>query len=165
MVDVDWNGALEAVHQDGQVVSLLPLEKHLNAYWDMKANSELGTFYIRSGNAEVCLCQSGDGWTIRNTATPEARAVELVKKIATETSLAAWLDHTAVARAILAEMSPPVDPDLLEAREVVAQVHVSSGYLNNDRRALDRGDCDYDQPVLIALAAIKRGIALAAQRD
>jgi len=56
------------------------------------------------------------------TRTPlEDRMVALVKAIGSETSMAAWLDHTAEARAILAEMEP------VDVLEVVIDDAMRSG--------------------------------------
>jgi hypothetical protein len=63
-----------------------------------------------------------------------------------------------VLAAALRELNwqPPVDPDLLEARKVVAAVHDDPSYVNFARRVLD-GEEDDCTDVKCALAAIKRG--------
>lgn len=86
------------------------------------------------------------------------RMEALVRKVATWT----WVAHTdadkdyAEARAIVAKLPEPVDPDLVEAREI-AQHGVNVGV--NDFAG---GHCDKSHDVQLALAAIKRGRALAA---
>lgn len=51
---------------------------------------------------------------------------------------------------------PPVDPDLVDAREVVAKLNEDNG--NKETAQLYRsGDCDDHFAVVAALAAIKRG--------
>lgn len=64
------------------------------------------------------------------------------------------------ARRII-EMMRYVEPDIFQARDVVASVHIARGYANRDRSDLDSGKLDNDMPMLIARAGIQRGRDLA----
>lgn len=67
------------------------------------------------------------------------------------------------ARAIVAELAPPVDPDLIEAREIAAATFERAG---NDRDAQSARNGTFDGQngmVSTALAGIKRGRQLAGE--
>lgn len=68
-----------------------------------------------------------------------------------------WIND---ARAIVAELPEPVDPDLMEAREAVIASVGFGGTIAADRAR--SGDFDTWPTVIAALAGIKRGRALAA---
>ena len=63
------------------------------------------------------------------------------------------------ARRIFEMMKPPSQV-VLAARDVVASVHEAGGYTNLDRSDLDAGKFDDQQPMKIAVAAIKQGIQM-----
>ena len=173
-IKIDWSKPIEAVHVDGRVKPMIlspewagacdfkttesPDEYNSNSYWHKSGANG----FVRSP------------WTIRNVApaTPTRTALEqlekyegLLRRLA-ECSASLGEPGEPVrklvveARAIVAELPEVADGDLLEARNVVMQVHKDRGYMNEDRAALDAGEYDNDQPVLIAVAAIKRGRAL-----
>jgi hypothetical protein len=67
-------------------------------------------------------------------------------------------------RAIVAELTEPVDPDLLIAREIVkATFSPNSPTVGETREEVDSGAWDTAQCVQTALAGIKRGRELAAR--
>lgn len=87
------------------------------------------------------------------------RCVALVRDIA-----AGGLTTAAIgteARAIVAELPAPVDPDLVEARRVAERQSSARGYLY-DPEGFWQGHRDDGDDVQIALAAIRRGRELAA---
>jgi hypothetical protein len=59
------------------------------------------------------------------------------------------------ARAIVADLPKTIDPDVLEARQIVYEIYDYKGYLS--------GQYDKRPEMLTALAAIKRGRELAQQ--
>jgi hypothetical protein len=116
---------------------------------------------------------SGNKWRIRNVTpqpTPQAdakpdvtaRMEALVRTVADETSLTSWLDHTAEARAIVALLPEPVDPDLIQAREVCASVAAVRG---DDGLAAEyrAGELDEQFEMQTALVAFRRHNALAGE--
>jgi len=172
---VDWSRPIEAVHEDGRVVPTQVTEgpDRDGDFWVKDPTGK----YPKSG---VLCCRpdggDADGWRIRNVqpTTPERdplrdRMEALVRRVAKGFYLHAvnedgigTTDAVVQAQGIVRDLPKPVDPDLIEAREVVMQVHIASGMTNTDRTDLDAGKHDDEQPMLIALAAIKRGRALAA---
>lgn len=161
---IQWDQPLEAVHEDGRVVSLHSPENHGNVYWDKAANSELGTFYIRSATGELCFTQHGDGWTIRNVApsTPtrtalEQRMEDFVRSVANGGVNGGTQQQ---ARAILAELEP-VDLHVDAIAEALAAVdrvewkNVKEGTSPYHEAGLYRNDYR-----AYAKAALSRGRAL-----
>jgi hypothetical protein len=69
--------------------------------------------------------------------------------------------RAAFARYIAANEQPPVDPLTQEAREVAAQ---QPGLNAGQQQALRDGDWDAASTVIIALAALRRGIKIAEAR-
>jgi len=67
------------------------------------------------------------------------------------------------ARAIVAALEP-VDPELLEARQVVADLYEGQGVAHLREQALS-GEGDEWFHTKVALAALRRGRSLAASRD
>lgn len=68
----------------------------------------------------------------------------------------------AFARYIAEHEEPPVDPLLVEAREIVKETLTPENHKRCDCRGeIDRGEWDRGQKVRAALAALKRGMELA----
>lgn len=80
-MSIDWNGKLEAVHTDGRVkpVSLRggAQPDHYGTY-AIEHELEGRVYFLKDGSG-----QYGKEWTIRNTPTPDERAVapELVERM------------------------------------------------------------------------------------
>lgn len=97
--------------------------------------------------------------TYINEATVE-RMVRLVRRIA----LQPLSDAGVEARAIVALLPEPVDPDLVEARQVVIDTLAPENHARcNCREEIANGGWDSGQKVRASLAAIKRGRELARQ--
>lgn len=162
MSGVDWSAPIEAVHEDGRVV---PAHiKVREVHWG-RSPETWSSIVVNGQTAHL-------GWRIRNAAQalktaptapsggvvgPEVveRMIALVRELAKVTTIKApWIIE---ARAIVALLPEPIDGDLVEARECAAQAQLLA--VGELTRA---GKMD-DQPIVIAaLAAIKRGRALAA---
>jgi len=96
----------------------------------------------------------------QNAPTPDERAVALVKRLASLSPdhLPRAFEFAPIqdeARAIVAALEP-VDPDVLEARNIEAQICRRSD-LEDEAQKVEKGELD-DRPGMVGvLAAIKRG--------
>lgn len=75
-----------------------------------------------------------------------------------DTEFRHWRGFDNLARYIVAHEQPPVDPLLVEAREIAATCDLSG--MANWRKFCRAGHYDGGSEVSIALAALKRGIEL-----
>jgi len=180
---IDWTQPLEAVWNGGSAYPAV-VHPHANAYsfnhdvrWDTEKKTCVGRFY-NSGQPYPGM----SGWRIRNRR-PEPlpadtvtvgremheRMVALMRKMGAPQAgegkqKYVAIDGTAMvaeARAIVAMLPDPIDPDLIEARECVAGVYDAAG--RGDLAVQTRqGGQDNRLRVQSALAAIRRGRALAA---
>lgn len=92
------------------------------------------------------------------------RAAELANKEMGEdylspTSIAGTYVGTALARYIAQHEEPPVDPLLIEAREIVARHEDSLGF-DEDAKSTRAGDVDSCESVQFTLTGLRRGIEL-----
>lgn len=128
---------------------------------------------VRFNGGEHILEPNGhlpySGWRIRNVQPVVAKPAisdELVERMVTflrkldkwDGSYALASDMTE-ARAIVAKLPQPVDPDLLEARAIEARIcrEVEN---SRDAERVERGEFDERPGMQGVLAAIKRGRAL-----
>jgi len=95
------------------------------------------------------------------TPTPDERAVALIRKIA-KGDWSPGYETEAEARAIVAALEP-VDPMLLEARKIVADQYGEGGNVAHLRDQALSGEGDEWFHTKVALAALRRGRALASQ--
>jgi len=175
---IDWNGKLEAVHENGKVVSITDIRQDDDGDWFTHQLRD-GQFTCFGPNDCGGWHAPGTKWTIRNVA--EAKAVEapethrqgtngvrtgvealerlealelLVRRMAVDDI--GVHEAFAEARALAPE---PVDPDLVEAREACA-IHAQR--LNDYGLAAEyrSGELDQQFEMQATLAAIKRGRAL-----
>lgn len=169
---IDWSGELEAVHEDGRV---LPASSYSSGMVDGKRVQWTGW----QGNAgwidyDTGLGADHPGWRIRNVPQPTPQA-DTKPDLTAEVEdmgqqLAALMErHEALAErvarmpmpAAIRTMDLRLDPDLIEARKLVAErtgrLQIECGY---SRSVLD-GEQDDHPAVINTLAAIKRGRALA----
>lgn len=139
---IDWTKAIEAVHVDGRVVALEV--DSIDEYGDYKTNKspagDANEWWFEDGRS----CCS-DSWRIRNVAS---EANEVSDEL---TQLRAFRDD-AIKR--FPELAP-VDPDLLEAREICAK-NVNS---HNPAMIEPYRDGEYDNHWLMrcVVEGIKRG--------
>lgn len=185
---IDWSGELEAVHEDGRVeaVTLMMVETDDDGDFttDQYLSDHRGVtrWWTREGRPSPEAGATNVGWRIRNVPQPTpqadtkpdsdmgitispdltARMEALVRKLATWT----WVAHTnadkdyAEARAIVALLPEPVDPDLIEARRLVAE-KFDGGTKSLAGDAVRAGARDHAHDVQLAYDCIKRGRALA----
>lgn len=166
---IDWSGELEAVHEDGRVVpvKLFSGPDNDGDYAVRPAPDGSNSCFRPDGSKWVGRFIKADtGWRIRNVtpqSTPQAdtkpdvtaRMEALVRRMAladicsTQTDLVQQSIYD--ARAIVALLPEPVDPDLIEARRIVSE----QGY------PADYDNVDDDSIVGIAYACLKRGRELA----
>jgi len=163
---VDWSRPIEAVHEDGRVVPAQRLRHDADNTWP----DENGQFHVCS-NAGMFWESNGKPWRadrgyrIRNVqpTTPELdpalwdRMVALVRWMADRYDNGRSDDESVArdaypwmrdARAIVGDLPKPVDPDLIEARKLAAEVE----------------DFPHGSLEDLALAAIKRGRQLAGEQ-
>jgi len=160
---IDWSGELEAVHEDGRVVRVT-VAKGPDKDGDrevMPQLDEVGRLFGKDGTP-----WSNNGWRIRNVAQPTpqadtkpdltARMRALATRIADNWSLPPGPVWGKEAQAIAVELADPVDDDLLEARQAVAEMKL----FQDVALAVLAGDYD-DQPIVVATLEAVRGRALA----
>jgi hypothetical protein len=169
---IDWSGELEAVHEDGRVV-------RVKLSYDRPECSRYGGYTLKIGPIGGLHVYRKDGsswvggpWRIRNVTpqpTPQAgtkpdvtaRMEALVRRMAGEPGrqlIAASDGDYAEARAIVALLPEPVDPDLIEARKLAAVWSESQDVSHS--HYLD-GHMDDSAEVRGMVAAIARGRELA----
>lgn len=176
--EINWSAPIEAVHEDGRVVSVLVRNDRRDDFVLVNLPGEFLTYFDRiTGLARYPEC----GWTIRNAAqVPETaptapsggevgpevveRMIALVRAVSGHGGTMVNLSE---ARAIVALLPEPVDADLLEAREraiaLLSKTAVSNG-IPDQHPAIIRireGRGDHNSFVVDILAAIKRGRELA----
>ena len=97
---------------------------------------------------------------------PEWAAVRACELLNGPQEIAAWAPSerrlggvvATFARYIAQHEQPPVDPDLIEAREIVKATLVPESHARCDcREKIDAGEWDRGHKVRATLAAIKRG--------
>ena len=157
---IDWNKPIEAVHEDGRVVSVTLMRHGQGPWYDVTPSLGAHWSFQPEGHHSDPLCK----WRIRNVAstTPERdpalwdRMEALVREMASQRGPEPRFIER--ARAIVAALPKPVDPDLIEARSIVANAkpHVAE-YSGQDILAGLEDDCF---AMLVALAGIRRGRAL-----
>ena len=161
---IDWSGELEAVHEDGRVVAVTVVDgpDHDGDRWVEPVLEGGYELFFATG-----LSWSSGPWRIRNVTpqpTPQAdtkpdvtaRMEALVREVDEHGPHAFITKYMAEeARAIVALLPEPVDPDLIEAREIVA------GLARPYRSEIINGEWDETTEIRIATAAIKRGRELA----
>lgn len=172
---VDWSRPIEAVHEDGRVVSVALEATYPQPDRDGDYTLQIGSLDGNDVYRPDGSSWGGGKWLIRNVAddaqnlegptTPELdpalwnRMVALVRDLAGNKLLNGRLANE--ARAIVADLPKPVDPDLIEARNLVeCTVHWSP----QTDRDLQSGKNDNTPEMKIALAAIKRGRELAGEQ-
>jgi len=170
---IDWSGELEAVHEDGRVVPVqLKSGPDPDGDYNVTPAPEGGHNCFRPDGSKWVgkYLKPDTGWRIRNV-TPQpapqadtkpdvtARMEALVREIAEHGPHAFITKYMAEeARAIVALLPEPVDPDLIEAREIAA------AYLNAPVSDVRDGGYDSSPEVGCALMGLKRrGIALAGE--
>lgn len=177
---VDWSKPIEAVHQEGRVYAATTEVIGLNRFARFNGNRII---VYDNGKAQL-----GGGWFIRNVAenirnsdvlpTPQADTKpDLTAEVASEAiALVKWMDEKrgqhsdyytrfgfeawTRARAIVALLPEPVDEDLVEARECVAEVYEQSGRADLAQQTRG-GHHDNRLRVQSARLALARGRALA----
>jgi len=153
---IDWSAPIEAVHEDGRVVAVkISMGPYAGNQYDLTPElpnddpEGFGHFtFAEDGSHHIAK------WRIRNVATKPVRtAAEMLGRLEALARRLAAPDQPGVhyvtqmeplreeARAIVAEMTPPVDPDLIEARKIAAEAE----------------DAPHGTLEDVALAAIKRG--------
>jgi len=162
-VVVDWSGKLEAYHTDGRVVALTyDRDADKDGHWTdvVKSDDDAPGIWSEDGKPMI---KGWDGWRIRNvqpaTAIPAVerpsdevveRMVALVRGMAADDIYGVRFSE---ARAITTLLPKPVDPDLIEAREIAARNVGSLGIVN----MILQGGMDEGCSVKCALAGIKYG--------
>lgn len=176
MSKIDWDGKLEAYHEDGRVMEITCGQPWSNEQWPMRGLA--GGKYIFMGNYGVCRSAYGDmpGWNIRNVTEPKAAIEAWAIKIAIERCPSEWKwtpsevlrrDDDAAkailafARYVMTKEEAPIDPDLIAAREVVCgyhhDKHPESPWHMEMAEQVRSGDRDGGPVMLVAYHAIKRG--------
>lgn len=168
---IDWNGKLEAVHEDGRVV---PVElanycsnpDHDGDYCTTPVLDDGSNLWHPDGSNWAC-----SPWQVRNVATPQQatpavpqevveRMVKLVRKVASS-DLSGTLPE---ARAIVA-MLEPVDEALVACREICALDALERYKDDADNLGANLaghyrdGAYDDGKEMRIALAAYRRALA------
>lgn len=172
-MDVDWTKPIEAVHEDGRVVSAHVEDKPIDDMDSVGVRRADKVYMHVKQDGTYYSVGYGDGWRIRNVQPAVAKPAEidaaLVERMVAALRLAADMGSMShaddidaageAARAIVAELPEPVDADLLEARKLACEN--SRWERNCDQwRATEEGRQDHIPMVRAALAGIKRGRAL-----
>lgn len=157
-MSVDWSRPIEAVHDDGRVVPVIIMSgpDSDGDYGVTPAPDGTHNCFRADGSKWVGGYIHGDtGWRIRNVTQPAPTPDELTKRMealvrdmATLVGGATYSQLQTEARAIVAMLPEPVDPDEAEARDLVRMAYP------------DMKDDYQGRRLDIALAAIKRGRAL-----
>lgn len=165
---IDWSAPIEAVHEDGRVQHVKICDETATRRRVRPSLEGAWWFDATDGKHEV----PGFQWRIRNvqpatqtqTLTAQehlARMEALVRKMAmadkAEVAIMGTGQREAYleARALVAEMEPVVNGDLVEARRIVKETNVMASY------DYEGGGFDSTPIIQAALAAIKRGRELA----
>lgn len=169
---IDLKKPIEAVHKDGRVV---PMKfNYIDENGDFFTNSapcvDTSNNAWHSDGSDCCRHKE---WTIRNVAEPEQLfdpddwAIEVaLKRLSWSNCTVAGVREYGfktileVARMIQKyephlKPKPPVDPDVLAVREILAAFHTNIGEHAAARNYRD-GDCDNGTYFLAAVEAFKR---------
>ncbi len=174
---VEWSRPIEAVHPKFGVFPATYCPQYTEEgrhfiRWHIDGSGGSGAFYD-SGASTM-----GQDWIVRNVqpTTPERdpalwdRMVGAVletlrifeERDEVEAGEEAFVERL---RAIAADLSKPVDPDLLLARQCVIETLKPEDHRRcNCREKIAAGEWDNGHKVRIALAAIKRGRELAGEQ-
>jgi len=182
VTSVDWNKPLEAVHESGRVVSM---RRAINddgpdsaGEYEVYPDHGIEQVFFRADGTHVDEDHGGCPWRIRNRSPDkfaenaensqplislelQARMVALVRRCADSAMASGDLYTMREATAIVAELPQPVDPDLLEAREVAIATVGDRDWPQVWAKEVRAGQYDRESRVRVALAAIKRGRELA----
>lgn len=187
MTTVDWSRPIEAVHEDGRVVAVSTVSKGRWSPVDADYEVRPAVGGWGSYQADGSPYSSGNPWRIRNTPAAEPvgntdalppelqqRMVALVRGMAGVGGAMVTVDGAGYqqakaavsrrideARAIVADPGFPaeVDEDLVEAREIVAEMYAST----SDVAAAIRRGTEFECRVEDVKRGIRRGKQLAGE--
>lgn len=148
---IDWSAPIEAVHEDGRVVPVSTVRVAGKSV-QITPRLEGGSWWFGIDGTHGVKAVP---WRIRNVTTKPVRtAAEMLERMEALTrKYAASQSPSALAeeaRAIVAEMTPPVDPDLIEARKIMrGQLMMTNGSRFDNMRQEDLET--------LAVNALKRG--------
>lgn len=178
MSNIDWSRPLEAYHEDGRVVDCQPISPDDPSIWP----DNQGQYHIDGEGVPLFFEKDGtewreyspkEGWRIRNKAEPKADAFDVafkednsdIPQWAWDRMKAEYIDKDGMAasfaRYIMTKEEPPVDPDLIEARELVCAFDhdkwPDDEWHRDQARLTKGGSHDSSWRVIMALEGIKRG--------
>lgn len=164
---IDWSKPLEAVHEDGRVFTVGYDQEFLpNEHWtDFEGAEELPGMWQNDGEPYTPAYKGI--WRIRNVqpaAVPEY-SLELVERMVNHFRKIGkdWHPNSIMAEndriGIVALLPVPIDPDLIEAREIVAALYEAEAPENQHNKDWAQycrdGSYDDDRSVRATLAALK----------
>lgn len=177
MSNIDWSRPLEAYHPVHGACDVKVEYQHQRdgcyIVYGEEMHGSCPAGFMPDGRAYVGASNSEKEWKVRNKAEPKADAFDVAfKEDNTDIPQWAWdrmkaeyIDNDGMAasfaRYIMTKEEPPVDPDLIEAREVVCgyhhDKHPESPWHIGQAEMVRSGNFDNMLDVQAAYHGIKRG--------
>lgn len=164
MTKIDWSGELEAYHEDGRVVPVTLSNSDPDDGGDYVSNEQFrdGPFqtwyWTPEGFPSPSVNSQEMKWRIRNcqpTDTDRLTRLEaFVARVASDEP-GGRDRYRGEAKALVAELNP-VDPDVLVAREIIAEAQPLGGEGPAHAKRYRAGDWDTDTCIVKCVEALRQ---------